>query len=417
MNNRVVKVLALLVVLILALGVGVVAGGGLVYALTRLGGGSPIVRAQTTDPGYGIVIASLLEDGPAEKAGVARSDILLEIDGQELEGPSDLRRILDDLEPSDEVELTVLHGDELRTLSVVLGERDGRPYLGLNLCGSVPEAVPVSRAASGALLTEVVSDSPAEEAGLQVGDVIVAVDGQAIDVEHSLADLIAGYKPGDRVMLEVMRPGEESREVTAKLGEHPDDEEKAYLGIQYVPSAPVRVFERGISAPGEFDFAFPFVFPEGEIEQGAIVRHVEEDSPALAAGLEEGNVITAIDGELVDGPRALAEALADRMPGDEITLTIYRPDDEEELDIEVRLGEHPDDEDRAYLGVSLGGFFHIRRFGGDEIPPDFKFFRLPHLDWEELPLPWESAPPRFRFDWHWLPEGDCGWPVCFGDSI
>ena len=104
MNERRMRVLALLAALALALGVGAVTGGGLVYALTRLGGSAvPVAKAQMTDPGYGIVIASVLEDGPAEKAGVVRGDILLEIDGREMEGPSDLRRMLDDLAPGDEV--------------------------------------------------------------------------------------------------------------------------------------------------------------------------------------------------------------------------------------------------------------------------------------------------------------------------
>lgn len=236
MNNRILKILALLAGFALVLFVGAIVGGGIVYGLTQLGDVLPAVRAQEADPGYGIVIASVESDGPAAQAGVVRSDILLEMDGKTLEDSGDLASYLDELKPGDEVELKVLHGDDLRTLTATLGDRDGRAYLGLVPCGGVSKEVEVEvqAGAPGATIVEVMPDSPAEEAGLQEGDVIVAVDGQELDAENTLADLIAQYKPGDTVTLEIERPDdEEPFEVTVELGEHPDKEGVAYLGVRY----------------------------------------------------------------------------------------------------------------------------------------------------------------------------------------
>ena len=394
MNKRVVKGLVLAVGICAALGVGAIAGGGAVYALTRIGDVLPMVTAQWADAEPGIVIASVEAEGPAAEAGVVRGDILLEIDGQALAGPVDLVRYLQDLQPGDEVELTVLHGDDERTLAATVGERDGEPYLGLVPCRDFTAEVSLAIGKPGAVIVEVMPDSPAEEAGLGEGDVIVAVDGQELGVECALADLLSEHEPGDTVTLEIERPGEEPRELSLELGEHPEEEDVAYLGVRYRCLPHVAIM-RGERLPlDEFrrfrPEEWPFVLPQGEFERGAIVRSVSEDSPASEAGLERGDVITAIDGEPVEGAQAVTDAIAEREPGDTMTLTVYRADDGEEHEIEVTLGEHPSEEGKAYLGVSLGGFLRMWQFEGDEGRRRFQFFVPPfHFEVPDVELPFD----------------------------
>ena len=105
-----------------------------------------------------------------------------------------------------------------------------------------PEETSARDVTSGAFVVEVLPDSPAEQGGLQVGDVIVAVDGQQLDSGDELADLIAEYEPGDRVTLEVERSGDGSREVRVQLAENPDIEGQPYLGVRY--SSPMRFWRR-----------------------------------------------------------------------------------------------------------------------------------------------------------------------------
>jgi S1-C subfamily serine protease len=59
--------------------------------------------------------------------------------------------------------------------------------------------------AEGALLQEVVGGSPAAQAGLQVGDVIVAVNGQALDERHPLVSLLVEYVAGETITLDILR--------------------------------------------------------------------------------------------------------------------------------------------------------------------------------------------------------------------
>jgi 2-alkenal reductase len=72
-----------------------------------------------------------------------------------------------------------------------------RPYLGI-----VGQPV-----ANGHEISVVEEGMPAAQAGLQAGDIIVAVNGQALDGETNLLELIFGFRPGDTVTLEILRDG------------------------------------------------------------------------------------------------------------------------------------------------------------------------------------------------------------------
>ena len=90
-----------------------------------------------------------------------------------------------------------------------------------------------------ALVIEVTEDAPADLAGLEPGDLIVALDGVTIEQSIDLAEMISGYKPGDRVDLTVRRAGAEN-EIQVRLGEHPTIKGRPYLGVTYqaVPMSP-----------------------------------------------------------------------------------------------------------------------------------------------------------------------------------
>ncbi len=92
-------------------------------------------------------------------------------------------------------------------------------------------------APNGAVVSSVEPNSPAEKAGLQVGDVITAVDNTKIDANHSLSDLVQAHKPGDKVALAVTR-GSQSLTLNVELGAAPQNNTAAYLGIRFAPRVP-----------------------------------------------------------------------------------------------------------------------------------------------------------------------------------
>lgn len=95
------------------------------------------------------------------------------------------------------------------------------------------EFEPFRERLSGAVVRYVEPGSPADEADLEEGDVITALDGQEVDRNHPLDQLIRRYKPGDIVEISYWR-GDQEHEVKVRLGEHPDEEGVAYLGIRFM---------------------------------------------------------------------------------------------------------------------------------------------------------------------------------------
>ena len=75
------------------------------------------------------------------------------------------------------------------------------------------------------------------------------------------------------------------------------------------------------------------------IPQGAAVKVISEDSPAEAAGLQENDIITQVDGDEISSSSDLVNKIATYAPGETVTLSVYRRGETEELTIEVTLGE------------------------------------------------------------------------------
>ncbi len=96
------------------------------------------------------------------------------------------------------------------------------PYLGVGFQTVTPRVAAYYdlQAKNGALLTQVAPNSPARQAGLQQGDIITKVDGQDVNEQKSLAQLLNQRKPDDQVTLTVVRDGKEMT-ITAKLGQRP----------------------------------------------------------------------------------------------------------------------------------------------------------------------------------------------------
>ena len=110
-----------------------------------------------------------------------------------------------------------------------------KPYLGVSV-GTVSEELRTYGIPAGATVQGVNEDSPAEKAGLQVKDIITAVNGEEIASSSDLVRVVSTHKPGDELTLAVYRTGEgEQLTLTVTLAEKPQDPEPAQTETQQQP--------------------------------------------------------------------------------------------------------------------------------------------------------------------------------------
>lgn len=79
--------------------------------------------------------------------------------------------------------------------------------------------------------------------------------------------------------------------------------------------------------------------------KGALVSNAQDDSPGKAAGIKAGDVITAVDGKIIDSPRELARIIGDMAPGKEVEVSLWRSGKSE--NVKVTLGQLKPDQKQA----------------------------------------------------------------------
>lgn len=98
---------------------------------------------------------------------------------------------------------------------------------------------PFSGQLRGALIVEVDEGGPADQASVETGDIVIAVDNKAIHEHHDLPDLILSQEPGDDVTLTIVRRDDEAEvvELEVTLGSETNEEGDvvAHLGVRYRP--------------------------------------------------------------------------------------------------------------------------------------------------------------------------------------
>ena len=92
----------------------------------------------------------------------------------------------------------------------------------LPLVGRAWLGVTYTMAETGAQIVEVTPGSPADQANLRVGDIVIAVEGTSLTTHRGLKELILRYKPGDEIELTILRDGREQN-VSVRLGTPPPD--------------------------------------------------------------------------------------------------------------------------------------------------------------------------------------------------
>ncbi|SDH34164.1 DegQ family serine endoprotease [Pseudomonas panipatensis] len=169
---------------------------------------------------------------------------------------------------------------------------------------------------AGALVAQLVQDGPAAKGGLQVGDVILSLNGQTINESADLPHLVGGMKPGDKASLDVFREGSR-KTLNMTIGNLPDqDEEVAAVEGQGAERSSNRLGVTVADLTAE-------QLKQMDIKGGVVIRDVQ-DGPAAMIGLRPGDVITHLNNRQVDSAKVFAD-IAKGLPKDRsVSMRVLR---------------------------------------------------------------------------------------------
>jgi serine protease Do len=167
----------------------------------------------------GALVSDVVSGGPAEKAGIKRGDVILQFDGQVIRSSRDLPFIVASTPIGKKVGVDVMRENQRIHLQVKTEELKEEteaappsktpPHLGIEVQDITPEMAKnydLSRT-SGVIVVRVENGSPAEEAGMAAGDIIVEIDKKPVGDIEALNNLLTGVEEGDTILFLIDRGG------------------------------------------------------------------------------------------------------------------------------------------------------------------------------------------------------------------
>ena len=196
----------------------------------------------------GVLIEDVRPESPAEKAGLKKSDVIVEFDGEHVRSARQFTRLVHETAPGRSVKATVVRDGQKKTVDVTpadgrmtfqidsdrirervdsmladrlppmnfdfnwdgMGGFNGRGTLGITVSELTPQLASYFGAQDGVLVASVSQDSPASRAGLKAGDVITTANGTRVHSREDLMHQMPAAGDGGEVSLGVVREHKET---------------------------------------------------------------------------------------------------------------------------------------------------------------------------------------------------------------
>lgn len=182
-----------------------------------------MARALKLPGAEGALVAGVQPEGPAAKAGIEAGDVIRSVNGHAVKTPHELGMLVAAQKPGDKVKLEVFHDGASRSVAFTLAEMpgdqkiadagnpaEGRGKVGLALAPLSPELrgeLDLPNGTKGAVVREVQPGSPAQDAGIRPGDVIVGVGSQPVASPEDAVKAIRSASKESSVALRILRDG------------------------------------------------------------------------------------------------------------------------------------------------------------------------------------------------------------------
>lgn len=172
----------------------------------------------------GVLITNIGPDTPAERAWIKRGDAIVEFDGKKITGVDQFRMLAAEATPGEKVDIVLTRDGKRKTIELEIGERETAAteksseedaedisplFLGVGLQtlkDEIRESLDIPGDVSGVIVTDIQRGTPAAEAQLRRGDVIVEVDRKQIENLNDFRKVMDDYNE-DRVMVVIYRGG------------------------------------------------------------------------------------------------------------------------------------------------------------------------------------------------------------------
>ena len=259
----------------------------------------------------GILVEDVVPDGPAEKAGLESGDILIKLGKNEIASIKDLREALRKHKANEKVKVKLIRDRKAEEMKVVLGERPAGHiamaskmknfhrqktlkmkkggFLGVNGSTLNEQLAEYFGVKEGVLIETVEEGSPADQAGIKAGDVIVRVEKDEIESFDDLVDAIRSHEPESEVAIQIVRKGK-NQTIKARLGET----EWSDAGRMFSKS--MHIYRDDDDGDILFDYDFDFdelgdhlseVFKDIDIEISAGAEELKEDMEELRKEMQK----------------------------------------------------------------------------------------------------------------------------------
>ncbi|PPV42411.1 DegQ family serine endoprotease [Ectopseudomonas oleovorans] len=170
---------------------------------------------------------------------------------------------------------------------------------------------------AGALVAQVLEDGPADKGGLQVGDVILSLNGKPIIMSADLPHLVGGLKPGQKAELDVVRDGSRKK-LSVTVGTLPEE------GQELAASGPAQGGERSSNRLGVTVVELTAEQKKGlDLKGGVVVKEVL-GGPAAMIGLRPGDVITHLNNQAIDSTRTFTQVAQDLPKNRSVSMRVLR---------------------------------------------------------------------------------------------
>ncbi len=169
----------------------------------------------------GVLLADIVEGGPAEKGGLKRGDVIIEYNGKKIENPFQLRNMVATTKPGDTVNIMVMRNGKALSIKVVVGELpDGVAAVEIpekfdnvlrgvqvqDLTDEMIKRLGITKKIRGVIITNISEDSPSSGI-LSEGDIILEVNKTPVSNVREYNEIVSKIEKNQEVLLLIMRGG------------------------------------------------------------------------------------------------------------------------------------------------------------------------------------------------------------------